>query len=43
MKPYNNTTELIDHLSAEVEALTKRIDALQQPPASFNEQVIFNY
>ncbi len=43
MKPYNNTAELINHLSAEIVSLTEKVEALQQSPASFNEQVIFSY
>jgi hypothetical protein len=43
MKPYNNTAELINHLAGEIVSLTEKVDALQQNPTSFNEQVIFRY
>jgi len=43
MKPYNNTAELINHLSTEIAVLTQRVEALKQTPTSFNEQVILSY
>lgn len=43
MKPYTNTAELVENLTADISALSERIEALQQSPTSFNEQVIFNY